>query len=67
MDDAAANEIEQCFKEGETERALRRVVELDTRREELSDGLCSPKLSLAIKRQSGDCLSTYKQNGTCRL
>lgn len=38
LDDEAANEIEQCFKEGETERALRQVIELDTRREEFSDG-----------------------------
>ncbi|KAF2593160.1 hypothetical protein F2Q70_00045732 [Brassica cretica] len=36
MDDAAANEIEQCFKEGETERALRRVVELDIPEEKSS-------------------------------
>ncbi|KAH0852391.1 LOW QUALITY PROTEIN: hypothetical protein HID58_094055 [Brassica napus] len=34
LDDETANEIEQCFKAGETERALRRLIELDTRREE---------------------------------
>ncbi|CAN7041787.1 unnamed protein product [Brassica rapa subsp. trilocularis] len=36
LDDETANEIEQCFKAGETERALRRLIELDTRREEFS-------------------------------
>ncbi|KFK42357.1 hypothetical protein AALP_AA2G245700 [Arabis alpina] len=38
LDDEAANEIEQCFKEGETERALRRLLELDTRRDEYGLG-----------------------------
>ncbi|KAL1218868.1 Pentatricopeptide repeat-containing protein [Cardamine amara subsp. amara] len=38
LDDEAADEIEQCFKEGDTERALRRVMELDTRKDELSLG-----------------------------
>lgn len=38
LDDEAANEIEQCFKKGETERALRRLIELDTRRNEFSLG-----------------------------
>ncbi|KAJ0231093.1 Pentatricopeptide repeat-containing protein [Hirschfeldia incana] len=35
LDDDTADEIEQCFKKGETERALRRLIELDTSREEL--------------------------------
>ncbi|ESQ27164.1 hypothetical protein EUTSA_v10018150mg [Eutrema salsugineum] len=38
LDDEAANEIEQCFKEGETERALRWVIEMDTRRDEFGLG-----------------------------
>ncbi|CAN8233648.1 unnamed protein product [Cochlearia groenlandica] len=38
LDDEAANEVEQCFKEGETEKGLRQLIELDTRRDKFSLG-----------------------------
>ncbi|CAA7062110.1 unnamed protein product [Microthlaspi erraticum] len=38
LDDEAVNEIEQYFKDGETERALRRILEVDTKKDELGFG-----------------------------